>query len=71
MSNEENRSGALGLSGTGLSRAGMVVLLSSVAAMVEVVQRPSLGTYGVWVHLRLGSLILANKAWPTAGLRLP
>jgi hypothetical protein len=68
MSKEENNNGARDPFGTGLSRAAVLVPLFSVAAMVEAVQLSSLRNYDVWVHLRVGSWILANKTWPTTGL---
>jgi hypothetical protein len=68
MSDEENSNGVLRPSGSSLWRAGIVVLLFSIAAMVEAVQLASLRNYDVWEHLRAGSWILANRTWPTTGL---
>lgn len=68
MSNEENSNGVFRPFGSRLSRVGIVVLLFSLAAMVEAVQLASLRNYDVWEHLRTGSWILANQTWPTAGL---
>jgi hypothetical protein len=68
MSNEENSNGVLRPSGSSLSRAGIVMLLFSLAAMVEAVQLASLRNYDVWEHLRAGSWILANRTWPATGL---
>jgi hypothetical protein len=68
MSHEGNSNGARGASGKSLSRAGVLVLLFTIAALVEAAQLASLRNYDVWEHLRIGSWILANKTWPTTGL---
>jgi hypothetical protein len=45
-----------------------LVVLFSVAAIVEAVRLSSLHNPDVWLHLRVGEWILANKTWPTTGL---
>jgi len=54
--------------GINLVRAGGLVLLFSVAGAVESFRLSSLHNPEVWLHLRVGEWILANKAWPSTGL---
>lgn len=51
-----------------VSRVLALVFLLAVAGVVESVRLSSLHNADVWMHLRLGNWILANKTWPTTGL---
>lgn len=51
-----------------MSRAVALVSLFSVAAIIESVRLSSLRDTDIWLHLRVGQWILANRTWPTTGL---
>jgi len=68
MENGESFKLGRGPFGISLSRAVVLVLLFTVAGAVETIRLSSLHDANVWVHLRLGDWILANKTWPTTGL---
>ena len=44
------------------------MLLLGLAGVVEALHLSSLRNPAIWVHLRLGEWILANKTWPTTAL---
>jgi hypothetical protein len=68
MSNGDGSNAVLRPFGIGLFQAAVLVLLFCVAALLEALRFSSLRNYDIWEHLRVGSWMLANKTWPTAGL---
>ena len=68
MGNGENLKFGRGPFGISLSRAVTLVLLFTVAGAAETIRLSSLHDANVWVHLRLGDWILANRAWPATSL---
>jgi hypothetical protein len=59
---------ARGLLKANAPRAVALVLLLSVAAVLESVNLASLRDPEIWRHLRMGSWILENRNWPHSGL---
>ena len=45
-----------------------MILLLSIAGLVESVRLSSLRDPNIWLHLRVGAWILENRTWPVAGL---
>lgn len=66
--NGENAKAARGPFRQNVSRAVALVLLFTVAAIVESVRLSSLRDPDIWLHLQMGSWILAHRTWPATGL---
>lgn len=68
MQKGDSASNARGLFRGSAPRAGVIVLLLSVAAIWESGRLHSLAYPEIWGHLKLGSWILQNRTWPEFGL---